>query len=166
MQLPFTCYAQQSSWAGNGVPNAIHTAVPLLLAGLFLVGGCATVDSRVVKNQALFESLDAETQATLLSGRTKLGYTTAMTYIALGAPDEIRRKQSEDGDSTTWVYRYSSPGLYSSAFHVQSAFHHGGHFHSHYDPFFYTYPPYDYIARDYLHVVFVGGRVVSIEHFE
>ena len=62
-----------------------------LLLG-FVLGGCSTVVSRIDQHAELFASLDKETQNTLLGGEAKLGYTTAMTYIAYGPPNETRHK--------------------------------------------------------------------------
>ena len=136
---------------------------------LFVVAvqGCSTAPTRVEQHQALFHSLDVDTQRTLLGGETKIGYNMEMTYIALGSPDEIRRKQTATGETVAWVYQHSSPApVYGSAFHYQAVFHNGGYGHYGYDPFFYTYAPYNYVSRDYLRVEFAGGHVASIEAIE
>ena len=140
---------------------AFRAALILLVV---VLQGCATTITRVEQHQALFDSLDDATQASLLQGETQIGYNMEMTYIALGSPDEIRRKQTETGDTVTWVYQYSSATYhYSAGSHFQSRFHGGGYGHHPYDPFLYTYQPYNYVVHDYLRIEFSSRHVVGIE---
>lgn len=128
-----------------------------LLLG-FVLGGCSTVVSRIDQHAELFASLDKETQNTLLGGEAKLGYTTAMTYIAYGPPNETRHKTTQDGESVVWVYQYSYP-LYHRHHHLfdpYDDYHHD----------YYYYHPNYYEIRDYRLITFVDGRITSIEEIE
>ena len=129
-----------------------------------MLAGCSTVVSRVEQHSTLFESLDRQTQAVLLNGQAEIGYTMDMAYIAFGAPNELRRQQTETGNSITWIYQY--PGLldyHGTSAHSYSLFSHrlGGY---HYSP----HHPYhgSHAVRDYLRIVFVDGRITSIEDIE
>ena len=131
-------------------------ATGVLLVGAFL-SGCSTVVSRIDEHAELFASLDAETQNTLVSRRAKPGYTMAMAYIAYGPPSETRHKTTEDGESVIWVYQYSY-----RLYHRSYLFDH----YDHYRRDYYYYHPNYYEIRDYRLVVFVDGRITSIEEIE
>ncbi len=131
-------------------------ATGMLLIGA-LLAGCSTVVSRIEQHAELFASLDAETQNTLLSRRTKPGYTMAMAYIAYGPPSETRHKTTEDGESVIWVYQYSYP-----LYHHSYLFDPYDYYHRNY----YYYRPNYYEIRNYRLVVFVDGRITSIEEIE
>ena len=145
----------------RGLPaGVVAGAVGVTLA----IAGCSTVVDRIDEHADLFESLDRQTQAALLAGKAEIGHTMDMAYIAFGAPSEIRRQQTENGNAIIWLYQYPDPVYHHGHFHHDlSTFNHhlDGY---HYFPF---HPYYlDYVYRDYRRITFVDGRITSIEEVE
>ena len=129
-----------------------------LIVGPFL-SGCSTVVSRIDQHAELFASLDPDTRTTLLNGQAKPGYTMAMAYIAYGPPSETVRQTTEEGESAVWVYQYSYP-LSHPHHYLFDPF--GDYYHHDY----YDHHPTYYEVRTYRRVVFVDGRITSIEEIE
>ncbi len=78
---------------------------PLALILLtMLVAGCSTPASRIHKNQTVFDALPAATRENLRQGRVAIGYDTNMVYIALGRPDRIYHRTTEEDSITIWQY--------------------------------------------------------------
>jgi len=87
------------------VPNkTIPLARVLIGLAIVLLTGCSTINSRIQRNAALFDSLPAETQEKIRRGIVEVGYTPDMVYIAMGAPHEKRTNQSAKGERMTWIY--------------------------------------------------------------
>ena len=83
---------------------------PIAAAALAL-SACNTVDSRIGKQQALFDSYPPEIQHSIRSGRIEVGYTPEMVAMALGEPDRKVETRTEDGVAEVWSYRKSVPGF-------------------------------------------------------
>lgn len=146
----------------RGLPQAVIAVAGCVT--FLMVAGCSTVVSRIDQNPDLFQSLDRQTQATLLNGEAEIGYTMDMAYIAHGAPDEVWHQQTENGNSVTWLYQY--PDLlneHETFAYGYPLFNHrlGGHHHL-------LHHPYDraHVVRDYRRIEFVDGRITSIEEIE
>lgn len=86
------------------------TAVAAVLAFVFITG-CSSPDSRIRKNQAAFDSLPAETQSKIRSGKVEVGFTQAMVLMALGEPDRRYLRTSEKGQTEVWAYRDKGPAF-------------------------------------------------------
>lgn len=137
-----------------------------LAAGLAVLAGCSTPQSRIKDNPAAFASLTAGQQQLVKEGKVGLGFDMAMVRLALGEPDHIRTRTEPGGTSEIWSY--------VTHYGDFDAFPYGGY----YNPYrygmvapYYPYLPYRgyYPAsvtgeeREHFRVVFQNGRVVMIE---
>lgn len=82
--------------------------IPLLLSAAVL-SGCATVDSRIRKNQAAFDSWPAQVQAFVRAEKVDIGFTPDQVRVALGDPDRIYTRKSNEGEAEVWAYFDHSP---------------------------------------------------------
>ncbi len=71
---------------------------------LFAFAGCSTFQSRAKQKAAVFNTLDAATQARLESGEIRVGDTMDAVYIALGFPDEKRVQTTAKEQNAVWIY--------------------------------------------------------------
>lgn len=86
--------------------------VLLALAAVF--AACASPQTRIRKNQALFDALPKEQQAAVLAGRAEPGMTPEAVQLALGSPDRAYHRTTSDGkQQDVWVYGRleTSPGV-------------------------------------------------------
>ena len=85
------------------------------LASFFLVAiasfACSTIDSRIARDQALFDTYPPEVQQNIRKGVIEVGYSPEMVLMALGEPDRRAEVQQEDGVFEVWTYRKSVPGI-------------------------------------------------------
>jgi len=135
-------------------------AVILLAAGLALLAGCSTPESRINQNPAAFARLTPEQQQLIKEGKVAIGFDQTTVKLALGDPDRIRERTDANGTSEIWSYvTYEGDDgmlLYR------------GYYHRYYygfgDPFYPYYLAYP-TRREHEHfrVVFREGRVVLIE---
>ena len=86
-----------------------HFAPLALVAMAF--AACSTVDSRIGRNQALFDSYPPEVQAKIRNGMVEVGYTPEMVIMALGEPSRRVEIQEEDRVAEVWTYLKSTPGI-------------------------------------------------------
>lgn len=86
-------------------------ALPLLFAtaALLLAAGCSTVDSRIAKNRAAFDTWPPAVQDKVVVGQIDIGFTTEQVRVALGEPDRVWTRQASDGTSEIWSYRDRGP---------------------------------------------------------
>lgn len=132
----------------------------LLVAGLALVAGCSTPDTRISHNQEYFNSLPADQQALIREGKVGIGFNKEMVKLSLGDPDRVRTRTDATGTSEIWAYvTYEGTDgvvLYTGYYHH--------YYHRYGGPF---YPYYlDYPARRVhtrFRVVFRQDRVIAIE---
>lgn len=82
--------------------------LPLLLAAA-LLGGCSTPDSRIAEHRPAFDRLPAETQQKIRAGQIDVGFTAEMVRMALGEPDRVYMRQSDQGDTEVWGYQDRGP---------------------------------------------------------
>lgn len=87
----------------------MKTKLPWFACGLLLAAGCATVDSRIAKNRAAFESWPAPVQAQVIRGEIAPGFTADQVRVALGDPDRVWSRTTADGTSEVWSYRDRGP---------------------------------------------------------
>jgi hypothetical protein len=74
--------------------------------------GCvSSTESRIKKNQELFDSLPAQAQEGVRAGRVEVGYTPDMVLLALGQPDRRYMRATESGSSEVWAYASKAPAL-------------------------------------------------------
>ena len=81
-----------------------HFSALILAALLLAVAGCATPESRIKKNQALFDSYPADVQDKIKAGKVDLGFTPDMVTIALGKPGRVYQRKTADGETEVWSY--------------------------------------------------------------
>jgi len=82
-------------------------AVVILAA--FLIA-CDTPQSRIKRNQALFESLPPDAQRKIRSGQVDIGFTKEMVLMALGRPTIRYDRASGGAMEEVWVYREGGGG--------------------------------------------------------
>ena len=136
-------------------------AVILLAAGLALLAGCSTPESRINQNPAAFARLTPEQQQLIKEGKVAIGFDQTTVKLALGDPDRIRERTDANGTSEIWSYvTYEGDDgmlLYR------------GYYHRYYygfgDPFYPYYLAYP-TRHEHTHfrVVFREGKVVLIEN--
>jgi hypothetical protein len=83
----------------------------IAMSVMALVTSCASVDSRVKKNQAAFDSWPADVQEKVRAGKVEVGFTSEMVQVALGNPDRLITRTTESGVTEGWVYEDQRPGL-------------------------------------------------------
>jgi hypothetical protein len=84
----------------------------LIVSLVILSLACAsTPDSRIKKQQSLFDGYARDVQVNLRMGKVDLGYDQDMVRIALGDPDETSTEVGEDGETLMWGYTRSRPGV-------------------------------------------------------
>jgi hypothetical protein len=81
----------------------------VLLAIGVLLSGCATVDSRIAKNRAEYETWSLAVREKVAAGRIDLGFTAQQVAVALGEPDRGFTRTTSDGTSQVWSYRDRGP---------------------------------------------------------
>lgn len=132
-----------------------------LAAGIAVLAGCSTPESRIKENPAVFARLTPEQQQLIKDGKVALGFDAAMVKLAIGDPDRIHERTDASGTSEVWSYvTYEGDDgmiLYR------------GYYHRYYyglgDPFYPYYLAYP-SRREHTHfrVVFRNGVVVQIEN--
>ena len=81
----------------------------LLMAMVVLLSGCATVDSRIAKNRADYETWPLAVREKVVAGQIDLGFTAQQVAVALGEPDRVFSRTTSDGTSQVWSYRDRGP---------------------------------------------------------
>jgi hypothetical protein len=77
--------------------------------GALLVAGCSTVDSRIAKNRAAFNTWPPAVQDKVVVGQIGVGFTPDQVRVALGEPDRVWTRTTADGSSQVWSYRDRGP---------------------------------------------------------
>jgi len=132
----------------------------LLVAVLGFIGGCATPESRISRNQEYFNQLTPAQQDLIRHGQIQVGFAAEMVRLALGEPDRYTTRTDANGTSEVWHYiTYAMPSgapLYRGWWH---------HYYAWRDPGYPWYLDYDRrVEVERLSVVFRGGIVQSIEY--
>ena len=81
-----------------------HFLLLLTTVLLLAASGCATPESRIKKNQALFDSFPAEVQEKVKAGQIDIGFTADMVAIALGKPGRVYQRKTTEGETEVWSY--------------------------------------------------------------
>lgn len=81
----------------------------LLPCSLLLVVGCSTLDSRIAKHRAEFETWPPAVQEKIIRGELDLGFTRDQVRVALGEPARVWTRTTADGTATIWSYRDRGP---------------------------------------------------------
>ena len=89
----------------------LRFCIALLAAAALALTACSTIDSRVRRQQALFDSYPPDVQHSIRNGRIEVGYTPEMVAMALGEPDRKVETRTEDGVAEVWTYRKNVPGF-------------------------------------------------------
>jgi hypothetical protein len=71
--------------------------------------GCASVDSRIAKNRAAFNTWPPAVQDKVVVGQIDIGFTADQVRVALGEPDRVWTRTTADGTSQVWSYRDRGP---------------------------------------------------------
>lgn len=87
--------------------RSLCSAVLLSLGAL--LAGCSTVDSRIDKNRAAFNTWPPAVQDKVVRGQIDVGFTTDQVRVALGEPDRVWSRTTADGTSEVWSYRERGP---------------------------------------------------------
>lgn len=132
-------------------------SVLCLLAGLALLTGCSTTESRIAKQPEIFNRLTPDQQQMIRDGRVGVGFDMDMVKMALGDPDRIRERTDQSGQSEVWTYL-----LYegSDGMMLYRGWYHRG-WGSPFYPYYLDVPGRRERSRD--EVVFRDGRVISVE---
>jgi len=155
-------------------------------AGVLVLTGCSTTESRIREHPEIFQSLSPNDQALVSRGQIRGGMSQDAVWLAWGAPDQKVAGYMHGHSTETWVYTTTStygyggygygPGFgYPYGPYGFGGFGFGGAvFRSHggrrfvffgdpfYDPFFYSYIPT--VTYPYKTVTFSNGRVVSFQY--
>ena len=131
----------------------------VIVAGLAVLAGCSTPQTRIEHNPQIFSTLSPADQELIKQGKVAVGFTPDEVKLALGDPDRIYVRTDANGTNETWSYvTYETEGgviLYR------------GYYHRYYrwgDPYFPYYTAFP-ARREHeaFRVVFTNGRVSSIE---
>lgn len=77
----------------------------MLVAGLLIVGGCESTQSRLKEREATARGWTSVTQERLVRGEIKPGDDYDMVYVAIGKPGDIETFTVKDGGVLTiWSY--------------------------------------------------------------
>ena len=77
----------------------------LLVALLVLVGaGCATPETRIRDNPALFASFPPDMQTKIRQGQIAIGFSQAAVRMALGEPARVYHRATTQGTNEVWAY--------------------------------------------------------------
>ncbi|MDD4737055.1 MAG: hypothetical protein PHP44_13230 [Kiritimatiellae bacterium] len=84
---------------------------PILVVATVLLAGCSTPDSRIKKNQGLFDTYPPSVQTAVRKGLVEPGFTEEMVYMALGAPDRKYTRVTATRNISVWSYTdtYTTP---------------------------------------------------------
>jgi outer membrane protein assembly factor BamE (lipoprotein component of BamABCDE complex) len=131
----------------------------LTVAGLAVLAGCATPQTRIERNPQIFSSLSPTDQELIKQGKVAVGFTPDEVKLALGDPDRIYIRTDASGTNETWSYvTYETDDgvlLYRGYYH---RFYRWG------DPYFPYYTAYSARRpRESFRVIFSAGRVATIE---
>lgn len=84
---------------------------PVLIS--FLWVGCAsrTPDQRIARDADLFETYSPAIQQSIRAGKVEVGFTEAMVRMAMGEPDRIVNRSTEEASERVFIYTRSRPSL-------------------------------------------------------
>jgi len=128
-----------------------------LAISLLALAGCATTPAdRIAENRSTFDAWPAEVQAKVRAGQVGVGFSEEQVLMALGDPDRIIARTTEQGTAIVWAYSHHGPHV---SFGLGMA---GGSGHTGYGAGV-AMNDRPYFSGDAMHVVFMDHKVVSIE---
>lgn len=90
--------------------NARKRLLSLAAAAIGLsLAGCSTVDSRVASRPEVYAASPAEVQRKILAGEVDVGFTRDQVRLALGDPNGVARRLTENGEEEVWSYLRRGP---------------------------------------------------------
>jgi len=132
-------------------------ALLALVAGLVVMVGCSTPESRIAKQPELFSRLTPEQQQMIREGRVGIGFDMEMVRLALGDPDRVRERTDANGRSEIW--NYVDYETYDGVFLYRGWYHRG--WGAPFYPYYLDAPARRERSRE--RIVFREGHVVEIE---
>jgi outer membrane protein assembly factor BamE (lipoprotein component of BamABCDE complex) len=85
--------------------KALKLLLPLVAAvAAFSFAGCATPATRIRQNPEQFATYTPEQQDLIKQGKVAIGFDMDAVRLALGAPDRVRTRETNDGVSQIWSY--------------------------------------------------------------
>ena len=91
---------------------AQHGWCAILFCSLFLLG-CSTTQSRIAQHQVDFDQLPVAQREMIVKGQVDMGFSPAMVYMAMGAPNRKIQQKNLKGESVVWVYLQSKTEFYT-----------------------------------------------------
>jgi hypothetical protein len=78
-----------------------------------LIAGCATQspDQRIAREKELFESYASDVQQSIRAGKVEVGFTEDMVRMAMGNPDRIVNRITEETNERVFIYTRSRPSF-------------------------------------------------------
>jgi hypothetical protein len=123
-----------------------------------LLAACASPDTRIKRNQAVFDALPTAEQALIREGKVGIGFTPDMVRLAVGDPDQ--RWIRTDAAGQTEIWSYTSYDSHDGVPIFRGDYHrYAGGFPVYTDAFFARSAR----AREYFKVSFKDGVVTMIE---
>jgi outer membrane protein assembly factor BamE (lipoprotein component of BamABCDE complex) len=74
------------------------------LAGAVWLAGCSTPDYRIKEHPEIFAQLDPQEQAMVRAGQVGLGFSMDAVKLALGNPDRVTIRTTNQGQDQIWHY--------------------------------------------------------------
>ncbi len=130
----------------------------VITSALLLAGCASTPQDRISQNRAIYESFPAEVQRKISAGQVDVGFTPDMVSLALGKPDQKLIRADAGGQSEVWVYEKHKPQFSFGVGVGGGSYGGGGSVATGVGVSTTTAP-----SGTFMHVVFVGGKVASIE---
>jgi hypothetical protein len=80
---------------------------------VLLLSACATSspDQRIARDSELFESFPAEAQESIRAGKVEVGFTEEMVRMAMGKPERILNRTTEEAAERIFIYARSRPSF-------------------------------------------------------
>lgn len=76
-----------------------------LFAALILLAACAGPEARIRRSRAAYESWPPEVQSSVKAGKADVGFTPEQVRVALGKPDRVYTRKTQDSVQEVWAYR-------------------------------------------------------------
>lgn len=85
--------------------KAFKLLLPLVAAAAaFSFASCATPATRISRSPEVFASYPPDQQDLIKQGKIAVGFDMEEVRLALGAPDRVRTRTTNDGTSQIWSY--------------------------------------------------------------
>lgn len=87
-----------------------RTAFLVFLCAL-LAGCVGTPSDRIQKNEVAFSTWPPDVQAKVRAGQVEVDFTADMVRVALGAPERMVMRTTQEGTSEVWIYADTRPRI-------------------------------------------------------